>query len=133
MMHQAGIAARIPSRGSFDGLRRQPEPLASALHDGAAGSRLTAHGQGDADDSLVADHDDLGRCAVLREGLRGGVDKYLYVLMAQLATSAECVRLDEIGPRRPRWLLMTQDRAHADSFHVTRNSSHTCSGCGASA
>jgi len=52
--------------------------------------------------------------------LRRVVDKYLYVLMAQLATSAACVRFHEIGPRLARWLLMTQDRAHATTFRVTQ-------------
>ena len=55
-----------------------------------------------------------------RSGLRSIVDKYLYVVMAQLATSSGCVRFHEIGPRLARWLLMTQDRAHADTFHVTQ-------------
>ena len=55
----------------------------------------------------------------LRAGLRQVVDTYLYVLMAQLATSSACVRFHEIGPRLARWLLMTQDRAHAKTFRVT--------------
>lgn len=48
-----------------------------------------------------------------------GVHRYLYVLMQQLATSAPCLRFHQIAPRLARWLLMSQDRAHSDNFHVT--------------
>jgi CRP-like cAMP-binding protein len=58
---------------------------------------------------------DLARSVPLQRSL----DRYLYVLMAQLAASAGCVRFHQIGARLARWLLMSQDRAHADRFHVT--------------
>ncbi len=58
---------------------------------------------------------ELARSAALRHSLSA----YLSVLMAQLASSAACLRFHMIGPRLARWLLMSQDRAHSDRFHVT--------------
>jgi CRP-like cAMP-binding protein len=51
--------------------------------------------------------------------MRHELDRYLYVLMAQTMASAGCLRFHLIGPRLARWLLMSQDRAHGDHFHVT--------------
>lgn len=51
--------------------------------------------------------------------LQRGLDRYIYVLMAQMATSVACLRSHEIAPRLARWLLMTQDRADSDNFRVT--------------
>jgi CRP-like cAMP-binding protein len=45
--------------------------------------------------------------------------RYVYVLMAQLAAAAGCLRFHLIGPRLARWLLMSQDRAQLDRFRVT--------------
>ena len=59
---------------------------------------------------------ELGRS----EGLQRILGRYLYVLMAQLAGSAACLRFHQIGPRLARWLLMSQDRANNERFHLTQ-------------
>ena len=51
--------------------------------------------------------------------LRAALGRYVYVLMAQQSMSAACLRFHPIGERLARWLLMSQDRAHVDSFPVT--------------
>ena len=51
--------------------------------------------------------------------LQHSVHRYMYVLMAQLATSAACLRFHQIDQRLARWLLMTQDRVCSDHLHVT--------------
>lgn len=66
----------------------------------------------------------MGSAAFRRElalnaALRTHLQRYVHVLMCQLTASATCLRFHQIGPRLARWLLMSQDRAHADRFVVT--------------
>ena len=58
---------------------------------------------------------ELDRCVPLQRL----IGRYVYVLMTQLASAAACTRFQQIDARLGRWLLMMQDRAHADTFGVT--------------
>ena len=51
--------------------------------------------------------------------LRAMVNRYVYVLFAQHARAAACLRFHQIEQRLARWLLMSHDRAQADRFRVT--------------
>jgi CRP-like cAMP-binding protein len=53
--------------------------------------------------------------------LRTLLHRYTYCRMAQLASAAACLRFHLIGPRLARWLLMSQDRAHANHFRLTHD------------
>jgi CRP-like cAMP-binding protein len=85
---------------------------------GAANSPLRALVQG-AGTSLRIAARAFGIELLASPALRRHLDSYVYVVMAQMAAGAGCMRFHLIGPRLARWLLMTQDRAHSDSFHVT--------------
>jgi CRP-like cAMP-binding protein len=52
--------------------------------------------------------------------LQQSLNCYLQVTLLQLGSEARCVRFHRINQRLARWLLMTHDRTHADSFNVTQ-------------
>jgi CRP-like cAMP-binding protein len=85
---------------------------------GVATSPLRALVQG-AGSSLRMDatsfRQELGRSPDLQQLL----DRYLFVRMTQLAQAAGCTRFHLVEARLARWLLMTQDRAHSNAFHIT--------------
>jgi CRP-like cAMP-binding protein len=66
---------------------------------------------------LPADHfrNELNSSAPLRQIIH----RYLHVTMLQGVSMARCFRFHTLNQRLARWLLMTQDRAHQDSFSVT--------------
>lgn len=66
--------------------------------------------------AAAALHEALDRSPALRLGLQ----RYLYVSMAELAQAAVCTRFHVLEARLAHWLLMLQDRADSDTLHVTQ-------------
>ena len=62
---------------------------------------------------------DLRRAANDSAPLRDTLNRYLCVVVAELAQTAVCNTFHPIEARLARWLLMTHDRAHTDVLALT--------------
>jgi CRP-like cAMP-binding protein len=80
-------------------------PLQGLVQGTGAALRLSAH----------AFRRELKSCPAMQRML----NRYAYVLIAQLAESAGCIRFHLLEARLARWLLMTHDRAGSNQFHLT--------------
>ncbi len=92
--------------------------VGSALVLGMARAPVRALVQG-AGSAWRIDAEPLGAVMAAHPDVKLRLDRYVSVLMAQQITASACLRFHQIGPRLARWLLMSQDRAHADRFRIT--------------
>ncbi|MFN3579720.1 MAG: Crp/Fnr family transcriptional regulator [Pseudomonas sp.] len=84
----------------------EESPLRAVVQGKGTALRLTA----------AALQDALLDCPVLSARM----NRYLYVLMAQLNTTAGCTHFHQVSERLVRWLLMMDDRTAASSMHLTQ-------------
>lgn len=59
------------------------------------------------------------RALVKDDALRRTLERYVCVLMRQLAQTTACNHFHLVEKRLARWLLLTRDRAHSNQFRLT--------------
>ncbi|GIH96641.1 Crp/Fnr family transcriptional regulator [Planobispora siamensis] len=57
---------------------------------------------------------------VLDGGLQTAIQRYVQAVFTMMARNSACNRAHNIRQRCARWLLMTADRVHSDSFDLTQ-------------
>jgi Crp-like helix-turn-helix protein len=62
----------------------------------------------------------FNRELVCSRALQRSLKRYLHVTILQLTSDARCQHFHPIDQRLARWLLMTHDRTHANSFPITQ-------------
>lgn len=102
---EVGMVGREGLLGAQVALRVVTQPLHALVQGSGMAWRMP----------IRAFRSEFDRCVPLQRL----IGRYVYVLMTQLASSAACTRFHQIDARLARWLLMTQDRAHANTFGVT--------------
>jgi CRP-like cAMP-binding protein len=100
-----GMVGREGMVGPPQGLGLVATPLRALVQGGGAARRIKAG--------------EFRRELALGKALHQALDRYLRIMLTQLATAAACSHFHLVSPRLARWLLMSADRAHADSFHLT--------------
>jgi CRP-like cAMP-binding protein len=102
---EVGMVGREGMLGAHLALGVAVTPVSAVVQGEGAGWRIGAA--------------DLRRELARSPSLVRAVDAYLGVMLEQFASAVACRRFHEIEPRLARWLLMSQDRLHSPSFHVT--------------
>lgn len=102
---EVGMVGREGMLGAHMALGADSAPVQSLVQGMGSARRISAAGF----------RRELAQSAALRQG----VNRYLYILLSQMATSAACMRFHMIGPRLARWLLMSHDRADSKTFRLT--------------